>query len=67
MHWDSNKIFRDLPFCNTFIGKPEVKKLQNVKLLKDLPFYDEFNIVKNKTAFSGYAQSYKIEIVDKIL
>ena len=23
------------------------------------------NIVKNKTAFSGYAQSYKIEIVDK--
>ena len=23
------------------------------------------SIVKNKTAFSGYAQSYKIEIVDK--
>ena len=23
------------------------------------------NIVKNKTAFSGYAQSYKIEIIDK--
>ena len=23
------------------------------------------NIVKNKTAFSGYAQSYNIEIIDK--
>ena len=28
-------------------------------------FYDELGIVKNKTTFSGYAQSYKIEIVDK--
>ena len=34
-------------------------------LLKELPFYDDLSIVKNKTAFSGYAQSYKIEIVDK--
>ena len=33
--------------------------------LKELPFYDDLSIVKNKTAFSGYAQSYKIEIVDK--
>ena len=34
-------------------------------MLKELPFYDELSIVKNKTAFSGYAQSYKIEIADK--
>ena len=65
MHWDANKIFKILPFFNTFAEKPEVKKLNNVELLKELPFYDELNIVKNKTAFSGYAQSYKIEIVDK--
>ena len=39
--------------------------MNNVQLLKELPFYDELSIVKNKTAFSGYAQSYKIEIVDK--
>ena len=31
--------------------------------MKELPCYDELSIVKNKTAFSGYAQSYKIEIV----
>ena len=39
--------------------------MNNVKLLKELPFYDALSIVKNKAAFSGYAQSYKIEIVGK--
>ena len=65
MHWNANKIFQVLPFFNTCIEKPEVKKLNNVQLLKELPFYDELSIVKNKAAFSGYDQSYKIEIVDK--
>ena len=30
-----------------------------------MPFYGELSIVKNKTTFSGYARSYKIEVVDK--
>ena len=38
--------------------------LSNVKLLQELPFYDELSIVKNSSAFSGYARSYKVEIVD---
>ena len=66
MHsWDANKMFQVLPFYNTHIERRKVKKLNNVELLKELPFYDELSIVKTKTAFSGYAQSYKIEIVDK--
>ena len=65
MHWNANKIFQLLPFYDSYIEKPKVKKLSNVQLLKELPFYDEQNIVKNKTAFSGYAKTYKIEIVDK--
>ena len=41
MHsWDANKILQILPFFNTSIEKPEVKKLNNVELLKELPFYD---------------------------
>ena len=36
-----------------------------MQLLKELPFYDELSIIKNNTVFSGYAQSYKIETVDK--
>ena len=66
MHsWDANKIFKILPFYNSYIDEPKVKKLNNFQLLKELPFYDELSIVKNKAAFSGYVQSYKIEIVDK--
>ena len=65
MHWDVSKIFQSLPFYNTYIDKPEFKKLNNAELLKELPFYDEMSIVKNKTAFSSYARSYKMEIVDK--
>ena len=39
--------------------------MNNIQFLKELPFYHELNIVKNKTAFGSYAQSYKMEIVDK--
>ena len=65
MHWDANKIFKILPFYDSYIEKAKTKKLNNVQLLKELPFYDELSIVKNKTTFSGYARNYKIEIVDK--
>ena len=44
---------------------PDIKKLSNVNLLQELPFYNELSIVKNSSAFSGYARSYKIEIVNK--
>ena len=63
--WDPKKMFQILPFYNTFIEKPEIKKLSNIKLLQELPFYDELSIVKNLNAFSGYPRSYKVEIVDK--
>ena len=59
------KIFQILHFYNTFIEKAEIKKLSNIKLLQELPLYDALNIVKNSYAFSGYARSYKVEIVDK--
>ena len=62
MHWDVKRLFQILLFYNTFIERPEIKKLQ---LLKELPFYDELSSVKNNSAFSGYARNYKIEIVDK--
>ena len=65
MHWNESEIFKILPFYNSYIERPEVKKLNSVELMKKLPFYDELSIIKNKTAFSGYAISYKIEIVDK--
>ena len=65
MLWNESKILEILSFYNSYIDVPKVKKLSNIRLLKKLPIFDELNIVKNKTAFSGYARSYKIEIVDK--
>ena len=58
------ELFQILPFYNTFIEKPAIKKLSNVKLLQELPFYNELSIVKKSSPFSGYARSYKVEIVD---
>ena len=65
MPWDKSELFKLLPFYNSYIERLEIKKLNNVQLLKELPFYDELSIVKNKTEFSGYTRSYKVEIVDK--
>ena len=65
MKWDAKQLFPILPFYNTFIEKSEIKKLSNIKSLQELPFYGELSIVKNSNAISGYARSYKVEIVDK--
>ena len=62
----NKELLKVLPFYNIYIDDPpKSKRLNNVELLKELPFYDELTIVKTKAAFSGYAQSYKIEITDR--
>ena len=63
---DLNKeLVKILPFYNSFIDIPEIKKLSKVQFMKELPIYDELKIFKTNNAFSGYARTYKIEIVDK--
>ena len=57
--------FKELPFFNVSIEKPKIKRLKNIDLLAELPFYEKLNIIKTDQAFSGYAASYKVEIVDK--
>ena len=57
--------FKDLPFYNVPIEKPKIKPLKNIDLLAELPFHDQLNIIKTDHAFSGYAMSYEVEIVDK--
>ena len=57
--------FKELPYFNEVIEKPKIKRLKNVDLLAELPFYDQLNIIKTDQAFSGYASSYKVEIVEK--
>ena len=42
-----------------------IKRLKNIDLLAELPFYDQLNIIRTDQAFSGYAASYKVEMVNK--
>ena len=35
-----------LIFYNSYIEGPMIKKLSNIRLLRELPFYDDLNIVK---------------------
>ena len=57
--------FKELPFYNVSIDKPKIKSLKNIDLLAKLRFYNQLNIIRTEHAFSGYAISYKVEIVDK--
>ena len=34
-------------------------------MLAELPFYERLTVIKTNQAFSGYARSYKVEIVEK--
>ena len=57
--------FKKLPFYNKHIEKPKIKRLKNIDLLSELPFYEELNVIKTNHAFRGYAMSYKVEIIEK--
>ena len=63
----SNAIdyFKEIPFYNKPIKKPKVKRLKNIDQLIELPFYEQLDVIKTDQAFSGYAMSYKVEIVEK--
>ena len=47
--------FKELPFFNTSIEKPKIKRLKNVDLFPELlPFYDQLNIIKTDQTFKRY-------------
>ena len=62
---DTVEYFKELPFYNTSIEKPKIKCSKNIDLLAELPFYKQLSIIKTDQAFSGYAMSYKVEIIEK--
>ena len=47
MLWDKSEILKILPFYNSYIKRPKIERVSNIKLLKELPFYDDLSIVKN--------------------
>ena len=59
-HPDVVECFKEFPFYNKHIKKPQIKSLKNTDLLSQLPFYEELNVIKTNHAFRGYAMSYEI-------
>ena len=64
-HSDVMDYFKELSFYNKSIKKPKVKRLKNIDQLIELPFYEQLDVIKTDQAFSGYAMSYKVEIIEK--
>ena len=64
-HPDVIDYFKELSFYNKPIKKPKVKRLKNIDQLIELPFYEQLDVIKTDQAFSGYAMSYKVEIIEK--
>ena len=64
-HPDVVDYFKELPFYNKHIEKPKTKRLKNIDLISELPFYEDLNVMKTNHAFRVYAISYKVEIIEK--
>ena len=64
-HFDAVDYFKELPFYNKPIKKPQVKRLKNIDWLVELPFYEQLSIIKINEAFRGYAKTYKVKIIEK--
>ena len=64
-HPDMVDYFKKLPFYNKYIEKPKNKRLKNIDLLSERPFYEKLNVAKTNCAIRGYAMSDKVELVVK--
>ena len=64
--WDdkeARRLFKELPFYRTPTETPCIKQLNNIDMLRELPIYNELNIVKTSKVLKGYARNYSIEII----
>ena len=64
-HADVVDYFKELLFYKKHIEKPGIKRLKNINLLSELPFYEELNVIKTNHVFRRYAMSYKVKIIEK--
>ena len=65
--WDdkeARRLFKELSFYRIPTETPCIKRLNNIDMLRELPIYNELNIVKTSKVLKGYARNYSIEIID---
>ena len=54
-------LFQTLPFYNVLTENPEIKKLSNIELLHELPFYDELVLQKCQKHLKGMQEVIKLK------
>ena len=52
---DRVTYFKELPFYNKPIEKPRTKRLADINLLAEMPFYEQLSVTKLNQAFQGHA------------
>ena len=57
--------FKEFPFYNKHIEKPKIKRLKNIDLLSEIPFYEKLKVVKTNHEIRGYAISCKVKLFEK--
>ena len=62
---DAVDYFKELPFYNKPIKKPNVKCLENIDRSAELLFYEQLSIIETSQAFRKYAMSKKVEIIER--
>ena len=65
IHPSEANYSKELPFYNKPTEKPEIKRLKNIDLLAELPFYEQLNKIKTNQAFREYTMPYEVEIIEK--
>ena len=53
----AKRLSQELPFYNVAIEKPNIRGLEKIDLLQELPFYDRRNTYEISRAFGWYARS----------
>ena len=64
-HSDAVDYFKELPFYKKITKKPKVKRLKNIDRLTELTIYEQLSAIKTNQAFTGYAVSFKVEIIER--
>ena len=64
-HSDAADYVKELSFYNKLIQKTKVKRLKNSDRLAELPFYEQLSVIKANQTFTGYAITYKVEVVER--
>ena len=61
---EAKRLIQQLLLYNILIEKPRIKRLRNIYLLNEVPFYEELGIMKVSQIFKKYARSCNVETID---